>query len=364
MIADDQLAKEREVLKNQIEIGKYKSLADLILDELIGRRLQKLTRSAKSISFWYSGVVMALATLLVGALTSITTGEFYFVRSEVILRAIWAAGMGFLMMIGAKIGLRLFLTTLCESTIDSIESAADLDDLQSKLASMSNLKKQLFFSLALGLVAFFWPVVWDRIGVDFLGWGLTLVLVIVWFQGGVANYYIFPLLTLPAQLSRYHFKLYAADPNSSEVIDRLSDMLNSIVFIVAAIGASFTLGMVFLEFLDAQLYIFWVLGVWGILIVIFVNNQYALSRIVSKAKQKKLNEIQARIEKLEAEENIADKETMEAINRLMDYHDRIKATRNSALDLRAGLNLLNSLLLPVIGLLLGNIKAVTELFFE
>lgn len=363
MIADERLAK-RETLKDQIKIGKYKSLADVILDEVIGRRLQKLTRSAKPISFWYSGVVMALATLLVGTLMSIASGEFYSIRGKVIWRAIWATGLGFLMVIGTKTGIRLLLTTLYESTIDSIESVTDLDDLQSKLASISDLKKQLFFSLAMGLVAFLWPVVWDRIGVDFPGWGLTLVLVIVWFQSGVANYHIFPLLTLPVRLSRYHFKLYAADPSSSEVIDCLSDMLNSIVFIVAAIEGAFTLGMVFLKLLDSHLYIFWVLGAWGILIVMFVNNQYALARIISKAKQKKLNEIQAKIEKLEAENNIADKETMEAINRLMDYHDRIKAARNSALDLRAGLDLLNALLLPVIGLLLGNIKAMTELFFK
>ena len=53
---------------------------------------------------------------------------------------------------------------------------------------------------------------------------------------------------------------------------------------------------------------------------------------------------------------------MEAINRLMDYHDRIKATRNSALDLRAGLNFLNSLLLPLLAFLLANLKEVLKLF--
>jgi hypothetical protein len=87
-----------------------------------------------------------------------------------------------------------------------------------------------------------------------------------------------------------------------------------------------------------------------------------MAKIITRAKWKKLNEIQAQIEKLEVEENIVEKETMEAVNRLMDYHDRIRATRNSALDLRAGLNFLNSLLLPLLAFLLGNLKEVLKLF--
>jgi hypothetical protein len=46
------------------------------------------------------------------------------------------------------------------------------------------------------------------------------------------------------------------------------------------------------------------------------------------------------------------------MNRLMDLHDRIKATRSSALDLRAGLAFLNSLLLPLIAFLLANLDRV------
>lgn len=46
----------------------------------------------------------------------------------------------------------------------------------------------------------------------------------------------------------------------------------------------------------------------------------------------------------------------------MDYHDRIKATRNSALDLRAGLNFLNSLLLPLIAFVLGNLDKILAYF--
>ncbi len=56
------------------------------------------------------------------------------------------------------------------------------------------------------------------------------------------------------------------------------------------------------------------------------------------------------------------KETMEAVNRLMDYHDRIRATPNSALNLRTSLGFLNSLLLPVIAFVLANLDKIVQLF--
>ena len=37
MTTIDQLTTERELLKSQIEAGKYKSLADVMLDQIIGR---------------------------------------------------------------------------------------------------------------------------------------------------------------------------------------------------------------------------------------------------------------------------------------------------------------------------------------
>ncbi len=46
----------------------------------------------------------------------------------------------------------------------------------------------------------------------------------------------------------------------------------------------------------------------------------------------------------------------------MDYHDRVKATRNSVLNLRAGLNFLNSLLIPLLAFILANLEKVLDLF--
>lgn len=186
--------------------------------------------------------------------------------------------------------------------------------------------------------------------------------VITQFQFGMFIYYLFLLLALPARLSRYQFRLYAADPSSSEVIDHLSDMLNNLVYI-AAVGATIvTLFGALFGLLTLSFIIMLVLVVWGPLTAFFVTNQYALAKIITRAKWKTLNEIQAKIETLEAQEDIPSEKTLVHLTKLMDYHDRIKATRNSALDLRAGLNFLNSLLLPLLAFLLANLKEVLKLF--
>jgi hypothetical protein len=53
---------------------------------------------------------------------------------------------------------------------------------------------------------------------------------------------------------------------------------------------------------------------------------------------------------------------LERLAKLMDYHDRISNTPNSALNLRSSLNFLNSLLLPVLAFLIGNLKDVIGFF--
>ena len=66
---------------------------------------------------------------------------------------------------------------------------------------------------------------------------------------------------------------------------------------------------------------------------------------------------------MQAQEPILSEKRLAQINKLLDYHDRIAATRNSALNLRAGLSFVNSLLLPVIALLLTNLEKIIALLF-
>lgn len=367
MTDDTALIEKREELKRQLAAGEYKPPVNVVLDGT-GRLIQKLTRNPEPIPFWYSAVVIALVILLISLLTSILLGENYetmprFFRIQDILFAISTVGLILAASIVGKIYGDVFFTTWRDHLLDAIESVADLADLQRWLAAFCSVKKFFFFSLAFGVLSgFYGSVLVSTLRGGFVGFGLTILVVMASFLGGAFLYYLFLFLALPARLSRYQFKLYAADPSSSEVIDHLSDMLSNWVYIVAVVLAIFTLLLALYGLLTLAIIIIFVPLFWGPLAAFFVINQYALAKIITRAKWKKLNEIQAKIETLEAQEEIPSEKTLAHLTKLMDYHDRIKATRNSALDLRAGLNFLNSLLLPLLAFLLANLGKVLELF--
>jgi hypothetical protein len=363
---DTALREKREELNHQLAIGEYKTLTDMFLDGA-GRLIQKLTRTPEPPSFWYSAAVIALVALSISLLTSILLGEFYLFRDgggANILMQVWLVGIGLAAMIALKICTGILFRSLRDDLLNAIVSAVDLADLQRWLAAHRSVGKPLYFSLVLGvLLAFYTLVSFAAIPGVFLGFGPTILAVIFFPQAAMFfYYYVFLFVAFPVRLSRYQFKLYMANPSSSEVINRLSEVLSYFVYITAALVAIGTLVFVFFGVVTLPNIVLLVLGGWGPLVALFLANQYALAKIITRAKWEKLNELQAKIEKLETEENIADKQTMEAVNRLMDYYDRIKATPNSALDLRTGLNFLNSLLLPLFAFVLTNLDKVLELF--
>ena len=364
MAEDAALLEKRAELKRQLVAGEYRTLIDVILDGT-GRLIQKLTRSPKPPPFWYNAVVIVLATLVISFLTSILLGEPYpLIRRDWILGEVAFVGLFFACVIAHKeVYIGILFSSLRDKLLDAIESVTDLVDLQGWLAAVCDVKKPLLLSLPFSFLFTFYGLIFiSTIRGGFVGFGPTTSSIIVNFQGGMLLYYLLLFLNLPIRLSRYQFKLYAADPSSSEVIDCLSDMLNNFVYIVAVLAAILTLIFAFFRLLTVDGIILLMLVGWGPITIFFVINQYALTKIIANAKWKTLNGIQTKIEKLAAEENIADKEKMEAVNRLMDYHDRIKATRNSALDLRAGLNFLNSLLLPLLAFVLGNLDKILAYF--
>ena len=56
-----------------------------------------------------------------------------------------------------------------------------------------------------------------------------------------------------------------------------------------------------------------------------------------------------------------DKRSINAINRLMDYHDRIARVRMSTFNFNAVVNLFNQLLIPIIAVVLANLEKLIGL---
>ena len=349
-------------IKHKIETGGYLTLVDVVLDKGIGAILQKFTRTKAKISYWTSSLVLFCVTMIIGIVISGLSGEFSTINQTTIYLTIWLGGIGFLWIICSKIGYKLLLNCLGKGVIDSIALSKDLDDIQKKLIAFSNIKLQIILSIFLGLAALAWPFIWNKIGKPFPGIGPMAVLVLVWLQTGPGVYLFILYFGLVAGLNRYQFAIQMLDARSSEVIESLSAMFNGILLIGSVILASFTIGLAFFQLLGTQLYIIWVLGGLGFLLLIFFNNQYILAGIIKKHKQKILREIQVKIHSLEINGNIADKETLESVNRLLDYYDRIERMPNSALQIGEVFRLIQALLLPIITAILSGIQLVKDVF--
>jgi hypothetical protein len=168
-------------------------------------------------------------------------------------------------------------------------------------------------------------------------------------------------MLLSARLREYQLKLFASAPGSSELLFRLSSELGFLIYIVAISGTIGTLEVVLISKLRAILGVTIVLFVWLPLIAIFILNQTSLSSLIRRNKWETLKEIQVKVQKLQVTKNFGDKETLDAVNRLMDYHDRVKTTTDSALNVDSVLSFINSLLLPLLAFLLGNLDKLKQI---
>jgi hypothetical protein len=253
-------------------------------------------------------------------------------------------------------------TTFRDTVLDVAESIATLDDFEIWLTDVCNRKVHLIVSIVGGLLINGYILYTYTITFGLIPPISIVILFFLYYMIlSVFLYVLLYMVVLSARVGHYYLKLYTTDPGSSEVVSHLASLFSNLLYLVALFAASVMLFLAFVGFLTIQTLVGTVLLFWIPLIIMFVFYQNSLSRIVRRAKGNTLNEIQAKIEKLHASEKLGEKDTMETINRLMDYYDRIKNTRSSRIDLEAVLHLINSLLLPLLALVLGNIDKILAL---
>ena len=172
----------------------------------------------------------------------------------------------------------------------------------------------------------------------------------------MALYTTYLFIFFPLRIRNYQYNVYSANPGKASFTKQLARLLNSTVFLFAVIGMVMILITILYQVgTNPMIQTILIILVWLPITFMFILNQVSLSRIITRAKIRKLTEIENEISNLEQSKNIADKENLEAINRLMDYHERVQKTRNSSLDFRAILNFLNSLLIPALGFIIDTL---------
>jgi hypothetical protein len=369
MSTDTTLIEKREELKRRLAAGEYKTLVDVFL-AWFDRLLRKITRRPKPLPTWLIMIILSLSLTLIGVAIVYFSGDKAFFIN--LTRAYGGLGIltvfsGSVIAIATAIAMNQYVKRIFvlwhDEVLDATESMASLDDFEYWLKKACNWRLHLLVTIIAVIILS--PngtfLIKMQLGMS-VGYGLIISSYIISIFAYAFLYLFLMVILLSARLRQYDLKLFAADPSNSEIISRLSSELGWVIYIVAvyAIIGLISIGLVF-GVVDLYVVVVQVLLVWLPIIALFTLIQTSLSNIIRRAKWKTLNEIQAKVEKLQAVENFEDKETMDAINRLMDYHDRVKATRNSAIDLGTILHFINSLLLPLLAFLLGNIDKLIAL---
>jgi len=371
MKTDTALIEKREELKRRLAEGEYKTLVDIFL-EWFDRLIRKITRQSKSVPIWFIIAILSLIYYLITFMVS------YYLQDGLTLDIFRgqgrASGLGprfvvfsspaffiISMVVINQFIHRIFILWR-DDLLDITESVTSLEDFENWLEKARNWRLHLLVTLGGAVLGgiYMGSIASDSAG-EFMGYGFVFgaIFLFVYFYAFV--YLILVAILLSARLRRYDLRLFAADPSSSELVSRLSSVLGSIVYFVAVLAAYNTLVSALIGLL-LPLGIFVVLVLWLPIIALFVLNQTSLSSLIRRVKWKTLNGIQMKVEKLQSSKNFGNQETMDAMKRLMDYHDRVKATRDSALDFRTYLSFINSLLLPLLAFILGNLDLVLNLF--
>lgn len=371
MTTDTTLIEKREELKRRLAAGEYKTLVDIFL-EGFDRLIRRTVRRTEPLSLWLITTILCLIITLMnfvsvndaGILTAYNT-NFQLLGLKYGLGVLIIISPGILAIV-SPISFNQYIGRIFglwrRDIIDMTDSQASLDEFEDWLNKVCDLRLHFLVTIVGGLIGglYLTAIISARVGI-FVGYGALLTNIILSMFSSAFVYLLLAVVFLSARLRRYNLKLFAADPSNSEIISRLSSELSFVVYFVAAYAAIVTLLFAWGGILTSFVIIL-IPGLWLPIIALFVLNQKSLSSIIRRAKWTTLNEIQTKVEKLQASKNFGNQETMDAIKRLMDYHDRVKATRDSALDFRTYLSFINSLLLPLLAFILGNLDLVLKLF--
>jgi hypothetical protein len=370
MAKDTALIKKREELKRRLAEGEYKTLVDVVLTGA-NHLLQKITRRTKPFSIWLIMTLLIVVFTLIVFATIYIAGEFTATRNfmqsfgysyelGVLITLILPSILNIMGLVLINQNISRIFVLWDNEILDATETTESLEQFEDWLEKVRNRRLNLLFAIVVGfLCGFYMVVAIAHFGV-FIGYGLALTIIFLLMLGFAFIYLFFMVILLSASLRRYNLSLFAADPANSELVSRLSGVLSIFIYFYAVYAAYLTLVATSLGLLPS-LGLIAVLILWVPLISIFILNQMGLSSMIRRVKWKTLNEMQTKVEKLQAAKNFGDKETMDAVNRLMDYHDRVKATRDSALNLGSVLSFINSLLLPLLAFLLGNLDKLIAL---
>jgi len=323
----------------------------------IGRFLGK----GDNVSIWISTAIILCANFIIGNVISISLNESFFTSSDAMLENLmWVfatyIALPFLLRIDRKL-FRFLRTHL----IDSLKNQEDIN----MLVNWANFWRgrkifQLFFSVCISLCISLSGFYSNFPSEKFSFGQVFIYFVNYFFVGGLGVYCLFTIIAFVIKLIKINLKLFLDDPASSPILINLSRELGFVMLIFAIECAVLMVLLRSLNFLNLQNLIPIVILVWIPILLVFFLGNFAFSKQISQAKIERMESLQKEIMRLSSTENL-DKDTTDLIISLKDYHDRVKNSRNTLINVRSILNLFSSLALPLITGVLGEIELLKQI---
>lgn len=358
---DTNLLEKRAELKQIINEGMEKTFPAYLYNAL-GKGFVKIFRLKNPPHWAFSAFVLYVLLLLPGPLIAWVTDEIYqWGRLELILYG--TTTFLYLASVAAYVNVKYnILPGIRDYIVDALQTVDSVKRLDAWFSSLISLPKWWIFIIGSGL---FYALVLSIFETRAAGRSIGIGLIVGNFLfGAVINiglYFILRMLAFPIELSNCQLHIYESDPANSEVVQRLTYFLTVHIYIIAGYFAIGTMLGALIPELSWTIWLYTFLG-WTPTIIQFLVNQYAIRKIIIDAKWRNLSRLQTRIQELQkAALTDAPDKAITQLNQLMDLHDRISAKPNSALNWGSGLSFLNQLLLPLLGLLLGNLDKLLKL---
>ena len=300
------------------------TLIDAILDGT-GKIIAKITGGKTQVSFWYSAAILCLFILLLGTGSSIILGETGPIRQSIIPVEIFGVILAYVSLVIFKLYIGHFLSYLSKHILSAIISVDNWGDFHLWLRSLCNHQLHFVFIMIYGLtLGTYTTYAFSWLNKGFIGFGPAITCCLVAIIWGLPMYLLIVFLYLPFRLSKYEYRLFKIDPGSSEVIVHLLGLLGELVYFYAIVAGASMAYLAFTKLLSSTtMVLISILVAWLPITILFISNHYAVTRIITRAKWRELNEIQAQIEEIRMGGSLAEKESMEKINRLIEYHDRL-----------------------------------------
>jgi hypothetical protein len=191
--------------------------------------------------------------------------------------------------------------------------------------------------------------------------GVILIFFINFFHLGANVYGLISLIGFLLRLRNWSLMLYPDDPGSSPILLQLSEQLRDYILQYSFLVTVFMLLVLVAVGLNIITIVVFMIFNWIPILTLFLLGHYAFSSLITRVKYERMGELQSEIMKLSNLGKTDTKATTQIMS-LMDYHDRVKATKNSLINSQAIINLIGSLALPSLAILIQAWPYVQNLF--